>query len=62
MSNFISKQCEGEKCSLCGEPATKKIAEVVFDDDPIRNRHELTAYVCESHFRMIMGGGLLNKS
>ena len=49
--------CTGEKCGICGEPATHKVSEVVFDDDPDTHRHPLTSYVCYRHFRAIMGSG-----
>ncbi len=52
---FISGSCIGEKCSMCSEPATKKVEEHIFHDDPEQNRHGLTAYVCEKHFNRIMG-------
>ena len=58
---FISKYCKGEKCSLCWKDerklveATHKIGEIIFDDDPHRNRHELTQYICDKHFNRIMG-------
>lgn len=51
---FISGSCIGEKCSMCGEPATKKVEEHIAHDDPEQNRHGLTAYVCEKHFNLIM--------
>lgn len=54
-SGFVSGCCSGEKCSVCGKDATNKLAEVIFDDDPNPIRHELTAYVCKEHFRMIVG-------
>jgi hypothetical protein len=54
-SGFISGCCEGEKCSVCGKPATNKLEETIFYDDPYPMRHPLTAYVCKEHFRMIVG-------
>ena len=54
MKHFVSCTCEGERCSICGEPATHKVGEEVgFDDFEIR--HNFTAYVCCEHFRMIFG-------
>lgn len=53
---YVSACCAGEVCSVCGKDATNKLAEVIFFDDPYPNRHELTAYVCKEHFRMIVGG------
>lgn len=55
MTHFISACCQDERCSLCGEPATHKIGEEIQLDDPNPNRHNLTAYVCCSHFRMLFG-------
>lgn len=50
---FVSVCCEGEKC-FCGVPASHKVEEVIFDDDPSPLRHPLTAYICDYHFRQIM--------
>jgi len=50
----INRSFIGEKC-FCGKDAKHKIAEVVFDDDPNPARHELTTYICDEHFQMIMG-------
>lgn len=54
---FISGCCKGEHCSFecCSQPAEHKVEEVLFIDDPMPNRHELTAYVCHMHFRQPMG-------
>ncbi len=54
---FVSRSCNGERCSFegCSEPAEHKVEETIFHDDPIPNRHELTAYICHAHFRQIMG-------
>lgn len=54
-NDFISVCCEGEKCSVCGEPATNKLEESIFPDDPHPNKHPLTTYVCKEHFRMLVG-------
>lgn len=54
-NGFISSCCEGEKCRVCDKPATKKLEETIFHDDPNPMRHPLTAYVCEEHFTMIVG-------
>lgn len=64
MARFVSACCEGERCH-CGAPAEHKIEETVFDDDPTgwmfvgalraMARHPLTAYICHTHFREIMG-------
>jgi hypothetical protein len=59
--SFISKYCKGEKCGMCWNqerklvPATHKVEETIFDDDPNRNRHNLTQYVCDKHFTSIFG-------
>jgi hypothetical protein len=49
--SLISKYCEGEKCR-CGEKATQKIEQVIFDDMPIS--HGYTQYVCQKHFEEVM--------
>lgn len=49
-----SATCEGERC-FCGAAAEYKVGEEIPFDDPIPNRHNLTAYVCGLHFREIMG-------
>jgi hypothetical protein len=54
-SRFVSATCKGEKCSVCGKNATNKLGEEIPYDDPNPNRHNLTAYVCREHFRMIVG-------
>lgn len=55
--SFVSGTCEGERCR-CGAPAQHKVEESVAYDDPFPNRHPLTAYVCDLHFRAIMGPGV----
>jgi hypothetical protein len=52
--DFISKCCIGEKCSVCGNDATNKLEETIFYDDLNSMRHPLTAYVCKTHFQMIV--------
>ena len=54
MDRFVSKVCQGEKC-YCGKPATNKVEETIFFDDPLPTRHGFTAYLCEVHFDQIMG-------
>jgi hypothetical protein len=49
----ISKQCEGERCNICDKQATNKIGEEIMFDDPMPNRHNLTAYVCKEHFNLL---------
>lgn len=58
MSHFVSLSCEGETCTLCGAPATHKVGEEILWDDPVKNRHNLTAYVCCTHFREIFGAAV----
>lgn len=40
----------GERCTLCGKPAARKLEEDTFGE----HRHPLTAYVCEEHFERIV--------
>lgn len=54
---FVSACCGGERCSMCGKPAARKVGEEIFHDDPHPIRHNLTAYVCLDHFNMIMDRG-----
>lgn len=53
--HHISGCCEGEFCTLCGNPATHKVGEEIMYDDPNPRRHNFTAYVCCTHFRAIFG-------
>lgn len=66
--DYIPMFAREERCSICGEPAHRKVEETIFPDDPtafvhvdtdppsrIPARHPLTAYVCFDHFREIMG-------
>jgi hypothetical protein len=53
---FVSESCIGEFCSVCKKKATNKLGEEIANDDPNKNRHNLTAYVCREHFEMIFGG------
>ena len=55
MKHFVSTSCVGEKCRICGDPATHKIGEEIMWDDPHKMRHTLTAYVCCDCFMMIVG-------
>jgi hypothetical protein len=50
---FVSVSCIGETCTICDEPATKKVGEEILQDDPYPMRHNMTAYVCATHFEMI---------
>ena len=61
--HFVSGSCGGEKCSMCGEPATHKVGEEIPHDDPssvlaLDMRHNFTAYVCCDHFRAIFGSAV----
>ena len=49
-----SKYVNGEKCH-CGDDSVAKVGEEITHDDPLQNRHNLTAYVCEKHFRELFG-------
>jgi hypothetical protein len=53
--HFVSRSCGGERCSVCRADATHKLGEEIMHDDPSPHRHNLTAYVCCEHFRMIVG-------
>lgn len=53
--DYVPLSAQGERCTVCGAPAARKVCEQVFDDDPMPNRHEFTAYVCLKHFNTIMG-------
>ncbi|RYD83543.1 MAG: hypothetical protein EOP84_07735 [Verrucomicrobiaceae bacterium] len=59
--DFTPGSAEGELCRICGAPAQRKVEEVIFPDDPMRNRHNYTAYVCLEHFNAIMGIQQKNK-
>lgn len=52
---WTTKYAKGERCTMCGAPAVAKVGEEIMDDDPFPDRHNLTAYVCEQHFRAIFG-------
>ena len=43
--HFVSATCGGETCR-CGQPATHKVGEEIAFDEPVKQRHNLTAYVC----------------
>ncbi len=55
MTHFISVSCGGKCCSICKAPAAHKVGEEIMPDDPKPIRHNLTAYVCCEHFRLILG-------
>ena len=44
----------GEKCSVCGKDATHKIGEEFGVMDQRRLLHNLTNYVCDYHFNMVI--------
>lgn len=55
---FISKYCK-EKCNMCWRQenklssATHMIQEIIFPDDPNKERKPATQYVCDKHFNSI---------
>jgi len=51
----VSATCKGERCSICGQPATHKVGEEIPYDDPFKTRHNWTAYVCCEDFTVIFG-------
>lgn len=59
LRHSIPKYCHGEQCLIChqegfeGVPATHRVEETIFDDDPTPIRHPLTNYVCCFHFKLI---------
>lgn len=53
--HFVSAACRGRNCDICKLPASHKVGEEIPHDDPLPNRHNLTAYVCCAHFIEIMG-------
>lgn len=54
-THFVSDCCHGERCAICGAPATHKIGEELQFDDPDTTPQNLTAYVCCAHFRLLFG-------
>jgi hypothetical protein len=65
--HFVSESCRGEFCVMCRlnsadlgrgvAPATHKVGEEILHDDPNPQRHNLTAYLCCSHFQQLFGAG-----
>lgn len=53
--HFISAACRGELCRICNEPATHKVGEEFFFDDPGPPRHNMTAYLCCRDLRWVLG-------
>lgn len=53
--HHVSASCEGEFCTVCRDPATHKLGEEIMHDDPLQNRHNLTAYVCCQCFSRVLG-------
>lgn len=57
----MANKNSGERCGMCWRDehklaeASHKVQEIIFDDDPNRNRKPLSQYVCEKHFNRIMG-------
>lgn len=62
-NHFVSECCEGETCTMCEKstPATHKVGEEIFYDDPNGYRHNFTAYVCCKHFKQIFGRAVFCK-
>jgi hypothetical protein len=46
---------EGEKCRMCIAPASHKVGEEQFSDDPWPMRHNFTSYLCCRCFAIVMG-------
>lgn len=44
--------CQGQTCVFCDAPAEYKIGEEILERNALAWRHNLTAYVCGTHFRM----------
>ena len=65
LNHFVSASCQGEYCVMCrlnstdlgryARPATHKVGEEIMNDDPDPERHNLTAYLCCTHFRQLFG-------
>lgn len=64
--HFVSASCHGEFCAMHRNraplslvssrvPATHKVEETIFHDDPIPIRHPLVAYVCCECYKEIVG-------
>jgi hypothetical protein len=60
-SDWVSGFCGGKKCSLCGQPASARVVEHIFYDDPFGSRIPLFAYLCVPHFRRLMGDAGVNR-
>lgn len=59
MTHFVSESCAGEHCGPCSRagktvPATHKLGEEIPHNAPFP-AHNLSQYVCCSHFGMIVG-------
>ena len=59
MKHFVSASCEGEFCVICNSPATHKVGEEVPREDPWKNRHNYTAYVCCNCFYELFGDAVM---
>jgi hypothetical protein len=55
IDHFVSSNCRGEICRICSRPATHRVAEEIPFDDPEPSRGRLTAYLCCSHFALVIG-------
>lgn len=56
--HHVSAICEGEVCRICKDPASHKVEEVIFPDDPKPVRHPYVAYLCCEDFAHVMGGAV----
>lgn len=50
-----SEYAHGMQCTQCGHPASHKVGEEIFPDDPNPVRHEFTSYLCCYCFSSVMG-------
>jgi len=53
--HFVSAATRGEHCTVCRRSATHTLGEEIMADDPNPIRHNLTAYVCCTHYGMVLG-------
>jgi hypothetical protein len=55
VKHFVSLSCRGERCRVCGNAASHKMEETIFEDDPKQIRHPLAAYLCCDCFTLVVG-------
>jgi hypothetical protein len=53
-NTFLSGMLNGEICH-CGDPAAHVLEQMIPIDDPKPNRRPLRTFLCDNHFRKIMG-------